>query len=107
MFFITIQYTIIYEGKKAPPSWTKASGNLVFDVKMDFTWKARWVKDGNWSPDPTTSAHAGVVLSESVRVGITYSELMDLDFMAADIQNAYLQLPSSEKYLSFVELSLV
>ena len=95
---VGIAFTIIDEGKKTPPGCTKDSGNLVFDFKMDFTRKARWVKDGHWSPDSTTSAYAGVVSRESVRVGLTYAVLMDLGVMAAEIQNAYLQAPSSEKY---------
>ena len=65
---------------------------------MDFTRKARWVKYGHRSPDPTNSAYSGVVSCESFRMGLTYAALMDLDVMAADIQNAYLQAPSSEKY---------
>ena len=94
---VGIAFTILNEGKKAPPGWTKYSGNLVFDFKMDFTHKARWVKDGHRFPDPTTSAYTGVVSRESVRVGLTYADLMDNDVMAADIQNAYLQAPLSEK----------
>ena len=82
---VGITFTILDLGKKAPPGWTKARGNLVFDVKMDFMWKARWVKDGHRSPNPTTSAYAGVVSRESVRVGLTYAELMDLEVMAAEI----------------------
>ena len=95
---VGIAFTILDEGKKAPPGWTKSGGHLVFYVKMDFTQKARQVKDGHRSPDPTTSAYAGVVSRESVRVGLTYAALMDRDVIAAEIQNAYLQLPSSEKY---------
>ena len=30
-------------GEKAPPGWFKASGHIVFDVKMDFTRRARRV----------------------------------------------------------------
>ena len=59
---ICIAFTILDGGKKATPGWTKASGSLVFDVKMDFTPKARRVKEGHRSPDPTMSAYAGVVL---------------------------------------------
>ena len=88
-----IEFKILDLGKKVPPGWTKASGHLVFDVEMDFTWKARWVKDGHRSPNPTTSAYAGVVSRESFRVRLTYAALMDLEFMAADIHNAYLQAP--------------
>ena len=58
---VGISFTILYNGIKPPPGWRKASGHLVFDVKMDFTRKARWVKDDHRTPDPTTSAYAGVV----------------------------------------------
>ena len=92
-----IAFKILDEGKKEPPGWTKASGHLVFNVNMDFTRKARWVKDGHRFPVPTNSAYAGVVSCESVCVGLPYAALMDLDVMAADIQNAYLQAPSYEK----------
>ena len=35
---------------------------------------------------------------ESVRISVTYAALNALDVCACDIQNAYLQTPSSEKY---------
>ena len=95
---VGIAFEILGEGEKAPPGWHKASGHLIFDVKMDFTRKARWVKDGHRTPDPTTSAYAGVVSRESVRIALTHAALMGLDVWAADIQNAYLQAPSSEKH---------
>ena len=34
---VGIAFKILDEGKKPPPGWTKASGNLVFDVNMEFT----------------------------------------------------------------------
>ena len=70
---------------------------MVFDVKMDFTRKARWVLDGHKTPDPEGSTYAGVVSRESVRIAFTYAALNDLDIFAGDIQNAYLQAPSSRK----------
>ena len=36
-----ISFQILYTGIKAPPDWMKVTGHLVFDVKMDFTQKAR------------------------------------------------------------------
>ena len=57
---VGIAFTILDEGRKSPPGWTKASGHLVFDVKMDFTRKAKWVKYEHPYPDPTTLAYAGV-----------------------------------------------
>ena len=78
--------------------WTKTTGHWVFCVKMDFTRKARWVKDGHKTPDPEFSSYAGVVSRESVRIALTYAALNGMDVMAADIRNAYLQAPSSEKH---------
>ena len=34
---VGIAFTILDESKKSPPGWTKASGHLVFDVKMEST----------------------------------------------------------------------
>ena len=65
---------------------------------MDFTRKARWVKDGHRTPDPKTSTYAGVVSRESIRIALTYAALHQIDVKCADIKNAYLQAPSSEKH---------
>ena len=72
--------------------------HLVFDVKMDFTRKARWVLDGHKTPSPIGSTYAGVVSRESVRIAFTCAALNDVDIFAADIRNACLQAPSSEKH---------
>ena len=65
---------------------------------MDFTRKARWVLDGHKTPDLVGLTYAGVVSRESVRIAFTYAALNNLDVWAADIQNAYLQAPSSQKH---------
>eukprot|EP00984_Skeletonema_dohrnii_P002177 scaffold749_cov90-Skeletonema_dohrnii-CCMP3373.AAC.2 len=95
---ITIAVTILEENDRLPPGYIKSSGHLIFDVKMDFRRKVRWVKDGHKTPEPETSNYAGVVSRESVRIAFTYAALMGLPVMAGDIKNAYLQAPSSEKH---------
>ena len=95
---IGIALYVLSEGEKAPVGWIKASFHLIFDVKMDFTRKSRWVKDGHCTPDPTTSSYSGVVSRESVQVTLKYASLVYLEVMSADIQNAYLQAPSSEQH---------
>lgn len=95
---VGVAFEILPNGQKAPVGWSKASGHLIFDVKMDFTRKARWVKDGHRTPNPTTSTYAGVVSRESIRIALTYAALHDIDVKVADIKNAYLQAPSSEKH---------
>jgi hypothetical protein len=52
---------------------------------------------GHKTADPTGSTYAGVVSRESVRIAFTYAALNGIDVFAADIRNAYLQAPSSQK----------
>jgi hypothetical protein len=67
-------------------------------VKMDFTRKTHWVKDRHKIPDSATSSFAGVVSHDSIRIAVTHAALLGLPVLGADIRNAYLQAPSSEKH---------
>ena len=95
---LKVAFDIMEDSESLPPGWSKASGHLVFDVRMTLERKARWVKDGHRTPEPDNSTYAGVVSRESVRIALTYAALNNLDVCACDIQNAYLQSPSSEKH---------
>jgi len=94
---VGVAFEVLAEGEKAPVGWKRVTGHLVWDLKMDFTRKARWVLDGHETPDPLGSKYASVVLRESVRIAFTYAALNNIDIFAADIRNAYLQAPSSRK----------
>ena len=63
---VSVVFQVLEEGEKAPPGWSKASGHIVFNIKMDFTRKARWVLDGHRQSDPKGSTYAGVVSRESI-----------------------------------------
>ena len=95
---VSIAFEFKHHGYKPPPDWIETSGHLIWDVKIDFTRKARWVKDGHKTADIVLSSFAGVVSRESVPIALTYAALNDIPVVAADIQNAYLQAPSSEKH---------
>ena len=56
------------------------------------------MKDGHRNPEPKNPTYAGVVSRESVRISLTDSTPNGLDVCLCDIQNAYLQSPSSEKH---------
>ena len=68
MLNVGIAFEVLPTGEKASPGWIKVTGHLVFDVKMDFTRKARWALDGHKTPDPVGYTYAGVVSRESVRI---------------------------------------
>jgi len=47
---LMVAFKILEPGQKAPPGWYKATVHIIFDVKMEFPRKARWVKDGHKTP---------------------------------------------------------
>jgi hypothetical protein len=55
------------------------------------------VLDGQKQADPEGCTYASVVSRESVRIALTHETLSGLEVCAADIHNAYLQTPSSNK----------
>ena len=42
---LKVAFDILPEGKEPPPAYRKASGHLIFDVRMTLKRKAPWVKD--------------------------------------------------------------
>ena len=95
---LKVAFDILPEGRRAPVGYTKSSGHIIFDVRMTLERKARWVKDGHRTKQPDHSTYAGVVSRESVRIAFLSAALNALPICACDIQNAYLQAPSSEKH---------
>jgi hypothetical protein len=71
---------------------------MIFDVKMeDFRRKARFVAGGHTTDTPYAMTYASVVSRESMRIALTLAALNDLDVKMADIENAYLMAPITEK----------
>ena len=62
-----------------------------------FTRKARLVADGHKTDAPSSITYSSVVSRDSVRIAFTLAALNDLEIMACDIGNAYLNAPCREK----------
>lgn len=71
--------------------------HIVFDVKMDFTRKARFVANGAMTDTPVGLCYSSVVSRDSVRIAFLVAALNDLDVLSCDIGNAYLNAPCREK----------
>lgn len=70
---------------------------MIFDVKMDFTCKARFVARGHMTNPPTSLTYSSVISRESVRISFLLAALNDIDILVADVGNAYLNAPTKEK----------
>ena len=70
--------------------------HIVFDVKMDFTQKARFVPNESTIKAPVALCYSSVVSRDSVRIAFLVAALNDLDVFSCDIGNAYLNAPCKE-----------
>jgi hypothetical protein len=77
---------ILVDGK-VPPGYTEICCHMIFDIKMDFTTKARFVAGGHLTDPPKDSVYSSVVTRESVRLFFLIAALNDLDVLACDVQN--------------------
>ncbi|KAL7529743.1 hypothetical protein ACHAXR_003131, partial [Thalassiosira sp. AJA248-18] len=64
---------------------------------MDFTRKARFVAGGHTTDTPTSLTFSSVVSRDSVKIAFLIAALNEVDVMACDIGNAYLNAPCREK----------
>ena len=71
--------------------------HVIFDVKMDFTRKARFVAGGHTTDAPGSITYSSVVSRDSVRLAFLIAGLNDLDVLAGDVTNAYLNAKCREK----------
>ena len=71
--------------------------HMIFDVKMDLTRKARFVAGGHLTEPPTSITYSSVVSRDSVRLAFLIATLNDIEIIACDVGNAYLNAPCREK----------
>jgi hypothetical protein len=86
------------EKNQFPPTYQDIRCHMIFDVKMeDFRRKARFVAGGHKTYTPHAMTYVSVLSRESVRIALTLAALNDVDVKMADIENAYLTAPVTEK----------
>ena len=71
--------------------------HIIFNVKMDFTRKARFVAGGHTTEPPNSLTYSSVMSRESVKIAFLVAALNDLDLMSCDIGNTYLNAKCRER----------
>ena len=94
---VGVAFKILESGEIVPVGYTKIHCHVIFDVKPDFTRKARLVAGGHMTDPPASITYASVVGRDSVRIAFLLAALNGLDIMVANIGNAYLHAPPRER----------
>ena len=92
---VYIAFDIQESGTEASPNHKQIPHHMVFDLKMDFTHKARLVAGGH-KTDPQLT-YSSVISRESVQIAFLMAALHDVDLLAVDIGNAYLNAHKTQE----------
>lgn len=90
-------FKILEEDENVPVGSQLINCHMIFDVKLDFTRKARFVAGGHMTDPPASLTYASVVSRDSVRIALLIAALNDLDVLCADVSNAYINATCREK----------
>jgi hypothetical protein len=94
---VKVAFKFLDQGVSAPIGHKKIPCHIIFDVKMDFTRKARFVAGGHKTYPPSSVTYSSVVSRDSVRIAFLLAALNDLEILAADIGHAYINADTREK----------
>jgi hypothetical protein len=94
---VNIAFKLLGDDDRVPIGYKEITCHLIFEVKFDLRRKARYVAGGHLTDPPASMTYCSVVSRESVRIAFLLAALNDLDILAGDIQNAYLNAPTKEK----------
>ena len=104
---VGIAFKILENGEILPVGYTKINCHIIFDIKPDFTRKARLVAGGHMTDPPASITYASVVGRDSVRIAFLLAALNNLDplWLLTLEMPTYMPLPE-KRYLLFVVQSL-
>ena len=90
-------FQFLPRGAKPPKGYKMIPVFMVFDIKTDLRRKSRFVAGGHVTGPPIAEKFASVALTESVLLIFLLEDLNELDILAGDVGNAYLNAFTNEK----------
>ena len=64
---------------------------MIFDVKIDFTWKACYVAGGRVKEPPAEAMYSSVISRECVQIAFLITALNDIQICVADVTNTHIR----------------
>ena len=92
-----VAFKVLPKYQQPPPGFKKTTCHMNFEIKMDLRRKVCYVAEGHLTDPPTSMTYSTVVSRESVRIAFLLAALNNLEILAGNIKNAYLNAPTSEK----------
>ena len=92
------------EDGKIPIRYKHIDCHMIFNIKMDLTQKARLVMGGHQTDLPKESVYSSVISKDRVGIILKIAVLNNLDILAADVQNVYLNTSMKEKVYTMAGL---
>jgi len=89
------KFCVFKESTTIPDNHTRLRCMLIFDIKLDGTYKARLVADGSDTP-LYDDAYSSVIAPEYIRLALIVATLNNLDHDMIDLENAYLHAVTKE-----------
>jgi hypothetical protein len=95
---VRIAFKILSGDEAVPPTYQYIRCHMIVDVNMeDFRRNTRFVAGGHTTDTPYVMTYINAVSRKSVIIALTLDALNDLDVKMAEIENAYLTAPITEK----------
>ena len=94
---VKVAFKFLEEGERISVGYKWIKCHLIFDVKMDFTCKARFIAGGHMTDPASTITYSSIISRDSIRIAFLLATLNDVDLLPTDIVNAYLNAPTRER----------
>jgi hypothetical protein len=95
---VRIAFKILNEDDAIPPTYQEIRCHVIFDVNMEDFWhNARFVAGGHTTYKPHAMTYASVLSRGPVKIALALAALNDFNVKMADMENAYLTAPITEK----------
>ncbi len=90
-------FKFLDEDKNKPIGYKWIKCHMIFDVKKDFTRKAQYVAGVRMTDPPPSITYSSVVSRDSILIAFLINALNDINILATDISNAFLNATPREK----------
>ena len=90
-------------GKIVPIGYQRVNCHMIFDIKMKYLCRrARLIAIGHMTDPPSTVTYSIILSRETVNIALKLVALNDLLVKVANIKNAYIMAPVTEKIWPFL-----